>query len=73
MQLCSVSIHKAFTDCVNITTPRRFCTTYEKCKFLTMGYISALTQASVSKRNKNVHLGFEGIANDTNNISYTVM
>ena len=26
--------------------PERFCTIYEKYKFLSMGYISALTQAS---------------------------
>ena len=25
----------------------QFCTMYENCKFLSMGYISALTQASV--------------------------
>ena len=29
-------------------TSERFCTMYEKCNFLSMGYISALTQASVS-------------------------
>ena len=32
---------------VNITTPERFCTICEKCKFLSMGYISAMTQVSV--------------------------
>ena len=36
-----------FCSCVNITMPEQFCTMYEKCKFLSMGYISALTQASV--------------------------
>ena len=42
--------------------PERFCTMFEKCKFLSMGYISALTQA----------LNFKVIAKDTDNISYTV-
>ena len=32
---------------VNIVMPERFCTMYEKLKFLSMGYIPALTQASV--------------------------
>ena len=27
--------------------PDGFCTMYEKCEFLSMGYISALTQTSV--------------------------
>ena len=27
--------------------PERFCTMYEKCKFLSMGYISALTHTSM--------------------------
>ena len=52
--------------------PEWFCTMYKKCKFLSMGYISALTQASVSIRSKNVRLWFKVIAKDTNNISYTV-
>ena len=38
-QICSFSI--------NIVTLEQFCTVYKKCKFLSMGYISALTQASV--------------------------
>ena len=42
------------------------------CKFLSMGYISALTQASVFKLSNNVHLRFKDIAKDTSNISYTV-
>ena len=46
MQLCSFSVHKK-NEYLNITTPERFCTMYEKCKFLSMGYISALTQASM--------------------------
>ena len=37
-----------------------------------MGYISALTHASVLIRSKNVHLLFKVTAKDTNNISYTV-
>ena len=41
-QVCSFSIHKC-----NIVTPERFFTMDEKCKFLSMGYITALTQASV--------------------------
>ena len=41
--LCSFSIHNK--EYVNITMPERFCTMYEKCKFLSMGYISALMQA----------------------------
>ena len=45
---------------------------YEKCKFLGMSNISALTQASVLIRSKNVRLCFKGIAKDTNNLSYTV-
>ena len=52
--------------------PERFGTIYEKCKFLSMGYISALTQASVLIRSKNVGLLFKVIAKDTNNMSYTV-
>ena len=39
---------------VNIITPEQFCTTYEKCIFLSMGYISALTQASRLIYGKNV-------------------
>ena len=50
--------------------PEPFCTMCEKCKFLNMGYISALTQASVL-RNKNVRLLFKVIAKNTSNISYT--
>ena len=46
---------------------------YEKCQFLSMGYISALTLASVLKLSKNVHLLFKVITKDTNNISYTVI
>ena len=34
--------------------PEPFCTIYEKCKFLRMGYILALTQASVLIRSKNI-------------------
>ena len=41
MQLCSFNI----LEYVNITMPEGFCTMYKKCKFLSMGYISALTQA----------------------------
>ena len=54
-QLWSFSIHKE-NIIINITTPERFCTMYEKCKFLSMGYISALTQASVLILSKNVRL-----------------
>ena len=32
---------------VNITMLEQFCTMYEKCKFLSMGYILALTKASM--------------------------
>ena len=32
---------------VNIVMPEQFRTMYEKCKFLSMGYIAALTQPSV--------------------------
>ena len=35
MQLYCFSIHIV---CVNITAPVQFCTMYEKCKFLSMGY-----------------------------------
>ena len=30
-----------------ISVPAVFCTMYKKCEFMSMGYISALTQASV--------------------------
>ena len=36
-----------YVQYVNIVTHERFCTMYEKCKFLSMGYIAAMTQASV--------------------------
>ena len=56
-----------------ITMPERFCTMFEKCKFLSMGYISALTKARVLIiQSKNVRLGFKVMAKDNNNISYTV-
>ena len=44
----------------------------EICKFLSMGYIPALTQVSVLLRSNNVRLRFKVIAKPTNNISYTV-
>ena len=37
-QLCSSSVYKD-------NTPERFCTMYEKCKFLSMGYISAFDKS----------------------------
>ena len=43
-------------NCFNLVMLERFCTMYEKCKFLSMGYISALTQASVLIWSKNVRL-----------------
>ena len=54
--------------------PEPFCTMYEKRKFLSMGYISALTQASVFNMKQEcssvMYINF--IAKDTSNISYTV-
>ena len=50
--------------------PEHICTMYEKCKFLSIGYISALIWTSVLIKSKNVCLWFKVIANDTNNISY---
>ena len=51
--------------------PEPFCTMYEKCKFLSMGYISALTQASVFNMKQGcssvMYINF--IAQDTSNIS----
>ena len=49
--------------------PEQFCTMYEKCKVLSMGYLSALTQASVLILSKNVHVWFKVIAKDTNSMS----
>ena len=45
---------------------------YENCKFLSMVYISALTQASVLMKHECLSVIFKVIAKDTNNISYTV-
>ena len=45
MQFCCSCVLLLFMNRIcKITTPERFCTVYEKCKFLSMGYISALTQ-----------------------------
>ena len=52
--------------------PAQFCIMYNKYKFLPIGYISALTQASVLILSKDVLLRFKVIEKDTNNISYTV-
>ena len=48
---------------------------YEKCKFLSMGYISALTQTSVLYEARMFLCDFKlpGIAKDTNNISHAVL
>ena len=54
---------------VNITTPEQFCTVYEKCKFLSMGYISAMAQASVNMKQGR---SFNVIVKDNNNIFYVV-
>ena len=70
MQLCSFSMQ--IIEYVNITTPGCFCTMNKKCKFLSMGYISAMTQASVLIGSENVRLRFKGFAIDTNKISYAV-
>ena len=45
----SSCVHLLFINriCLNITMPERFYTMYEKCKFLSMGCISALTKATV--------------------------
>ena len=43
---CVLLVFIKLIEYVNITTPERFCTVYGKCKFLSMGYISAFTQAS---------------------------
>ena len=55
--ICSFSIHNGN---MNIVTPERFCKMYEKCKLLSMGYITALAQANMKQE----------CSNDTNNISY---
>ena len=39
------------------TMPKQSCTAvYERCKFLSMGYVSAMSQASVLISSKNVSL-----------------
>ena len=45
---------------------------YEKCKFLSMGYISAFTHVSVLIWSKNVCLWFKVIAKAINSISYSL-
>ena len=47
LKICSCVLLEFINRIVNITVPERFCTMYEKCKFLSMGYISALTLANV--------------------------
>ena len=70
--LCSCFL-SVFINRVNITKPERFCTMYEKCKFLSMVYISVLTQA----KKQECSYDFKAIAKDTCpiyliHISYTI-